>query len=299
MAARNPDVVLVTGASSGIGRACALHLARQGFHVFAASRRPAAELAGQLRALLPPSSQLDSVTMDVDADASVRSAMTQVETAAGRLDAVVNCAGFGIGGAIEDTADEEAHAILQTNLLGTLRVCRAALPILRRQGKGTLVLVSSIGGRMGLPFQGLYSASKFAVEGLAESLSMEVRGLGVRVVLIEPGDFQTGFTDRRARVRASNEESAYHEAFERALAVIEADERGGSTPEPIARLVERILLSSRPRLRYTIGPLPERLAVHLKSILPGRAFESVLRLYYRLNASRPACGSHVSGGRRG
>jgi NAD(P)-dependent dehydrogenase (short-subunit alcohol dehydrogenase family) len=299
MAGRNPGVVLVTGASSGIGRACALHLAQRGFHVFAASRRPASEFAAQLGPLLPPSSLLDAVTMDVNADASVRSAVAHIEAKAGRLDAVVNCAGFGIGGAIEDTADEEALRILETNLLGTLRVCRATLPILRRQGRGTLVLVSSIGGRMGLPFQGLYSATKFGVEGLAESLSMEVRGLGVRVALIEPGDFRTGFTDRRTRVRASNEGSAYREAFDRALAVIESDERGGSTPEPIARLVERILRSSRPRLRYTIGPLPERLAVRLKSLLPGRAFESLLRLYYRLDATRSTRGSRVSGGQSG
>jgi NAD(P)-dependent dehydrogenase (short-subunit alcohol dehydrogenase family) len=235
--------------------------------------------------------------MDVDDDGAVREAIERLMDRAERIDAVVHCAGFGIGGAVEDTEDDEARAIFETNLLGTLRVCRAVLPRMRCQGSGTVVVVSSIGGRIALPFQGLYSATKFAVEGLLEAMSMEVGSFGVRVALIEPGDFHTGFTDRRARVRRSRQGSAYHNAFERALTVIEADERGGATPEPIARLVERVLLSNRPRLRYTIGPLPQRLAVRLKGILPGRAFEKILRVYYRLGASSREGVVGVRGGR--
>ena len=299
MTLANSDVVLVTGASSGIGRACALHLARRGFNVFATSRRPAPELSAELRAELAPSARLVALTLDVNGDSSVREAVARILDEAGRIDAVVHCAGFGIGGAVEDTGDDEAKAIFETNFFGALRVCRAVLPTLRRQGSGSLLVVSSIGGRIALPFQGLYSATKFAVEGLLESLSIEVRGHGVRVVLIEPGDFHTGFTDRRARVRLAETEGTYRDAFARALAVIESDERGGSTPEPIARLVERILASRRPRLRYTIGPLPQRLAVRLKAVLPGRAFEAILRIYYRLNAPSRAVDAGSQGGRRG
>ena len=297
MISTTPAVVLVTGASSGIGRACALHLARRGFTVFATSRRSAAAVSAELHAELPPAARLEVLGMDVDADDSVREAIERLMERAERIDAVVHCAGFGIGGAVEDTEDDEARAILETNLLGTLRVCRTVLPRMRRQGFGTLVVVSSIGGRIALPFQGLYSATKFAVEGLLEAMSMEVRSSGVRVALIEPGDFHTGFTDRRARVRRSRQGSAYHDAFERALAVIEADERGGASPEPIARLVERVILSNRPRLRYTIGSLPQRLAVRLKGILPGRAFEKILRVYYRLDASPREGVVGVRGGR--
>jgi NAD(P)-dependent dehydrogenase (short-subunit alcohol dehydrogenase family) len=292
-------VVLVTGASSGIGRACALHLAQRGFKVFAASRRPAPELVALLRADLAPSARLEAVTLDVNDDSSVRAAVGKILSEAERLDAVVHCAGFGIGGAVEDTDDDEAKSIFETNVFGALRVCRAVLPTMRRQGAGAILVVSSIGGRIALPFQGLYSASKFAVEGLVESLSMEVRGDGVRVSLIEPGDFHTGFTDRRTRVRRAGAESAYRAAFARTLAVIESDERGGSTPEPIARLVERILRSGRPRLRYAIGPLPQRLAVRLKAILPGRAFEGILRTYYRLGGSSRVRDGEDQGGQRG
>jgi NAD(P)-dependent dehydrogenase (short-subunit alcohol dehydrogenase family) len=267
--------------------------------VFAASRRPASEVAVLLRADLDASARLEAVTFDVNDDSSVRVGIAEILSKAGGLDAVVHCAGFGIGGAVEDTDDDEAKGIFETNFFGALRVCRAVLPTMRQHGAGTILVVSSIGGRIALPFQGLYSASKFAVEGLVESLSMEVRGRGVRVALIEPGDFSTGFTDRRARVRRSDQASAYREAFVRALAVIESDEKGGSTPEPIARLVERILRSSRPRLRYTIGPLPQRLAVRLKGILPGRAFEGILRLYYRLGESPKTRDVGGRGGQRG
>ncbi len=284
-------VVLVTGAASGIGRACALRLAQRGFKVLATVRRCPAEVSADLKAELPSAARLDVLVMDVDRDDSVHETIERLTEREGRIDGVVHCAGFGIGGAVEDTDDEEAKAIFETNFFGTLRVCRAALPTMRRQGSSTLIVVSSIGGRIALPFQGLYSATKFAVEGLLEALSMEVRGFGVRVALIEPGDFRTGFTDRRTRVRRSQQGSVYGDAFERALAVVEADERGGGDPESIARLVERILVSSRPKLRYTVGPLPQRLAVQMKKVLPGRAFESLLRLYYRTGARSSRAGT--------
>jgi len=290
-------VVLVTGASSGIGRACALQLAHRGFAVYATSRRSAVELDRELRAELPADAHLEAVTLDVEDDASVRAAVARVLSSETRIDAVIHCAGFGIGGAVEDTEDDEARKILETNVLGTLRVCRAVLPVMRRQGAGRLLIVSSIGGRIGLPFQGLYSATKFALEGLCEALSLETRGYGVHVVVIEPGDFHTRFTDRRVRARRADETSAYRDAFLRALSVVESDERGASTPEPIGRLVERILHARHPRLRYTVGPLPQRIAVQLKKILPGRAFERVLSLYYRVPQPRSVRDSEGQGGR--
>ncbi|MEN6369034.1 MAG: SDR family NAD(P)-dependent oxidoreductase, partial [Thermotogota bacterium] len=181
----------------------------------------------------------------------------------------------------EDTADDEAEAIFQTNSMGVLRVCCAVLPIMREQGTGRIVVVSSIAGRVAVPFQGLYSATKFAVEGLCEALRMEVKRFGIHVTLVEPGDFHTGFTDRRLRVRASRENGAYSEACRRALEIAESDERRASTPEGVARLVSRILSRRAPRLRYTVGPALQRVAVRLKSVLPSQVFEWALGLYYR------------------
>lgn len=280
------STVLVTGASSGIGRACALELGRRGALVYAASRRPPDGMLADLRGELGSGARIEALSLDVDRAESVREAVARIASA-GRLDSVVHCAGFGVGGALEDAQDDEAKAIFETNLFGAHRVCREVLPAMRAQGGGTIVLVSSIGGRIGLPFQGLYSATKFALEGLAEALSLEVRAYGVRVVLVEPGDYRTAFTDRRARVRGASGASVYRDAFSRALAVIERDERGAATPEPVARLVCRVLEARRPRLRYTVGPTMQRIAVQLKKVLPSRAFESILADTYRVAAKAP------------
>jgi NAD(P)-dependent dehydrogenase (short-subunit alcohol dehydrogenase family) len=227
-------------------------------------------------------SLLEMISMDVDDVGSVAEGIRQVVERAGRIDGVVNCAGFGIGGSIEDTDDDEAKAIFETNFFGTLRVCREVLPIMRKQGSGTIVNVSSIGGRIAVPFVGLYGATKFAVEGLTEALRMEVQRFGIRVALVEPGDFATGFTDSRRPARNALENEVYADVYRAALAVIERDERGGASPEAIGRLVARILASRSPRLRYTVGPVLQRVAVRLRSILPAKLFGWALREYYRV-----------------
>ncbi len=275
--------VLVVGASSGIGRACAVHLAHRGYRVFGTTRRPVGEVEAALRRELGDSGRLEIIRMDVDDAGSVDAGVHEVVERAGRIDGVVNCAGFGIGGSIEDTSDEEAKAIFETNFFGTLRVCRAVLPFMRRQGSGTIVNVSSIGGRIAVPFVGLYGATKFAVEGLTEALRMEVQRFGIRVVLVEPGDFSTGFTDSRRPARNALESEVYADSYRAALAVIERDERGGSSPEAIAKLVARILAARSPRLRYTVGAVFQRVALALKIVLPARLFGWGLRKYYHIS----------------
>jgi len=283
MSTNTQPVVLVTGASSGIGRACAIHLARRGYRVFGTTRRDSDQVVADLRQPLTASDQLDVVTMDVDDNESVVRAMGTIVEKTDRLDAVVNCAGFGIAGAIEETSDEEARAIFETNLLGILRVCRAAIPTMRAQGSGMILNVSSIGGRIGLPFQGFYSATKFALEGFTEALRMEIRGFGIRAVLIEPGDFCTGFTDSRHLVETSASSDAYRIAQEHVLSIVEKDERGGASPDAIARLVARILSKRSPRVRYTVGPVAQKLAAALKRVLPSKWFEWALSKYYGVN----------------
>lgn len=221
-----------------------------------------------------------SLPMNVRDDASVTRSVERIVAEAGRLDAVVNNAGFGIGGAVEDTSAAEALDLFQTNFFGALRVCRAVLPYMRAQGAGTVVNVSSIGGRIGLPFQGLYSASKFALEGLTEALRMEVKPLGIRVVLVEPGDTRTPFTAHRRRTKGASD--AYRERFERALAQAERDEATGADPAVVARLVLRVVRDPNPRLRYTVGNPFQRLAVCLRGVLPGRLFEWGIMRYYRV-----------------
>lgn len=287
----NPNhqrVILITGASSGIGQACAGHLAALGYRVYGTSRRATfPEEPRPAGAYDPrgPSDACDGVTMipmDVTDDASVERAVRYIIEAEGRLDVVVNNAGMGIAGAVEDTSLEEARAQFETSFFGMLRVCRAVLPAMRERRSGLIVNVSSVAGVIGIPFQALYSAAKFAVEGLSEALRLEVAPHGVQVVVIEPGDFSTGFTGNRRRTAASLTNPAHADACRRALEVMERDEEAGGPPVPVARLLARIVASRSPRLRYSVGPLPERAAIVLKGIVPQRLFAWALSKYYRL-----------------
>lgn len=270
----NPQrVVLITGASSGIGKTCAEYLLSRGYRVYGTSRR-AAPLPAE------PGAGLRMVAMDVTSEDSVRQAVDLVLAREGRIDVVVNNAGWGIAGSVEDTSIAEAQEQLDTNFFGVLRVCRAVLPALRRQGAGYLVNISSMGGLVSIPFQGLYSASKFAVEGMTESLRMELKPFGVQVALIEPGDFRTSFTaERRMAIAAA--QGPYAKALQTAVAVMEKDEQGGATPEAIAWRLERIINTRQPKLRHLVGPLAQRFAVGLlKKLLPQRWFERMISGYY-------------------
>jgi short-subunit dehydrogenase len=254
-------VILVTGASSGIGQSCAELLTRRGHRVYGASR------TSELR-------------MDVRDEASVNAAIQSILEREQRLDAVINNAGFGIAGAVEDTSIAEAMEQFEVNFFGVLRVCRAALPAMRAQRQGTIINIGSIGGLIAIPYQGLYSATKFALEGLTEALRLEVRDFGIHVVLIEPGDHRTGFTQNRRLTGASGAGSAYGKTFAHAVERMAADEQAGPSPDRVAALVARVVESRRPRLRYTVGPAPQRAAVWLKRLLPYAVMEAIMRQTY-------------------
>jgi NAD(P)-dependent dehydrogenase (short-subunit alcohol dehydrogenase family) len=268
MAASQNKVVLVTGASSGIGRACAELLAARGYRVYGASRRPVA------------SPLVEPLSMDVRDDASVRDAVARVIAREGRIDILVNNAGIAIAGAVEDTSIEEAREQFDVNFFGVLRVCRAVLPVLRQQESGYVVNIGSIGGLVAIPFQGLYSASKFALEGFTESLRLEVSRFGVHVVLIEPGDHRTGLTSNRKTTEESRSNPAYRDRFLRAVERTAADEQNGPDARAVALLLYRIAGNPRPRLRYTVGPLPERATIWLKRLMPYALVEKVMGFYY-------------------
>jgi len=257
-------VVLVTGASSGIGAACASHLTRSNYKVYGASRR-----GTTAEGAIP-------IVMDVSDDSSVQSAVSLILKQEGRIDAVVNNAGIAIAGALEDATILDAKEQFEVNLFGVLRVCRAVLPAMRQPRSGHIITIGSIGGVVAIPYQGLYSASKFALEGLSESLRMEVRDFGVRVVIIEPGDHRTELTQNRKSV-ASN---VYRAQFDRAIGRMASDELSGRGPEGVGRLVHRVLQKQNPRLRYTVGPPMERAVIWLKRMAPYAIVEKAMRIYY-------------------
>jgi NAD(P)-dependent dehydrogenase (short-subunit alcohol dehydrogenase family) len=218
--------------------------------------------------------------MDVTDGRSVREGIDRILERTGRLDVAVNCAGYGIAGPIESTSIDEAKKQFETNFFGALRVCQSVLPIFRQQRSGLIVNVSSLAGRIGVPFQGMYSASKFALEGLTEALRMELKPLGLHACLIEPGDFRTEFTANRQRV-ASDGQEAYRTRADRALSVAASDEANGAPPERIAHLLFRILRDPSPKLRYTAGDLSQRISASLKPFLPAGVFERGVMTHYR------------------
>jgi short-subunit dehydrogenase len=267
----DPKVVLITGASSGIGKACAEHLATLGHKVYGTSRKSAAG-----------SASVKMIPMDVTDDRSVVDGVARVVQAEGRLDALLNNAGYGIAGAVEDTSIQEAQQQFDTNFFGMVRLTKAVLPRMREQRSGHIVNMGSIGGIISIPFQAFYCATKFAIEGFTEALRMEVQGFGIRVALLEPGDHRTNFTQNRCRTKESQNNSAYREICEKALGVMEHDEQNGPSPDGIARRVAGILSAKSPALRHPVGMFLQRFAVTLKHTLPGGVFESIIRSTYKL-----------------
>lgn len=254
-------VVLITGASAGIGAACAQRLHAAGWTVVGASRRGTG-------------SGWSPVVMDVDDDAAVEAGVAAVLHQHGRIDAVVASAGWGIAGAVEETTVEEAKAQLETNLWGAVRVVRAVLPAMREQRTGRNVLISSIGGVIGIPFQAFYSASKFALEGYGEALAYEVAPFGVSVTLVQPGNVRTDFTASRRMAGASAPGGPYGAAVEKAIGVMERDEANGVPPDDVARVVHKALDAKRPPRRVSVGKAGERIGVVAKRLLPFRLFEA-------------------------
>jgi NAD(P)-dependent dehydrogenase (short-subunit alcohol dehydrogenase family) len=220
--------------------------------------------------------------MDVTDDQSVQNAIDTILQREGRLDIVVNNAGIAIAGPLELTSVEEAKRQIDVNLFGVFRVCRAVLPIMRHQGSGYIVNIGSIGGLIAIPYQPLYSASKFALEGMTESLRLEVRPFGIRVVIIEPGDTKTEITKNRRVAEAAADQHAYS-PLAASLKRAADDEQHGPGPEGVARLLWRIVNTPTPRLRYTAGPAIQRAAVFMKRLLPYALMEYGMRKYYGLN----------------
>jgi NAD(P)-dependent dehydrogenase (short-subunit alcohol dehydrogenase family) len=260
-----PGSVLITGASAGIGRATADRLHAAGWKVTGASRRGTS------------SGAWTGMVMDVDSDESVRSGVAATLADAGRIDAVVAAAGWGLAGAAEQCSIEEAKAQLETNFWGCVRVVQQVLPAMRAQGRGRIVLIGSIGGVIGIPFQAFYSASKFALEGFGEALAYEVAPFGVAVTLVEPGNIRTDFTDSRRMAGAAEGDHVYSTALAKAVGLMERDERGGAPAVDVAAAIQRVLGSARPPRRVSVGKAGERAGLLAKRVLPYRVFEAAAR----------------------
>jgi len=262
-------VIIVTGASGGIGKACAEYLGSRGHRVYGTSRHAQDGMREE--------GAFSMIRMDVTDAQSVARGVGLVAEREGRLDAVVNNAGFHAVGPIECVPIEEIESSWRTNCLGAIRVCREAIPLMRSGGGGHIVNISSVGGVVGLPFQGAYCGSKFALEGMTEALRLEVSGFGIKVSIVEPGDIRHQNCHSEAKVTKD-----YEESFRRAMKVAWADEEKGYPPERIGPLVQRILESTNPRVRYSFGQAIQSAVPLLKRALPNRFVAWALGAYYRV-----------------
>lgn len=260
----NPGVALVTGASSGIGRATAEALLGAGFRVFGTSRRGA-------------SNQSDSVTMltcDVTDDASVAKMVDDVLAKAGRIDLLVNNAGMGLFGGAEESSTGQAQALFDVNVFGVLRVTNAVLPAMRRQGKGRIVNLSSVQGFIPAPYFALYASTKHAIEGYSESLDHELRSFGIRVSLVEPAYTRTSFEDNLAAPDQLLD--VYDSARAGMTIAVRKSMEKGDAPEVVAETVLAAATDPTPKRRYAAGKMARQVSL-LRRFVPASAFDKSLR----------------------
>jgi len=260
-------VALVTGASSGFGQATAALLAARGFQVFGTSRAPAHNAAGGFE-LLP---------LDVRSETSVQTCVQAILGRTGRIDLLVNNAGFVIGGALEENSLEDARAQFETNVFGVLSMLKAVLPVMRRQGSGQIITVSSILGVVTMPYLSLYSSSKFALEGMIEGLYDELRPFNIKVSLVEPTLSRTKFDPRPPAAPLA----VYESARQSMMQFVRDGVEQGPDPEQVARRIVQLATSAAPPLRSYVGPRAG-LLVALRQWLPQRIFEQVRRRVFKI-----------------
>ena len=279
-----PRVVLVTGASSGIGAATAQLFHRRGFLVFGTSRS-----AG------PSSTQeFPLLKLDVNSDASVRACVDEVLARAGRLDVLVNNAGYALDGAAEETSIEEAKEQFETNYFGVVRMVKAVLPAMREGRSGRIVTIGSLAGIVAIPYSAFYSSTKFALEGYMEALWFELKPFGIAVSLIEPGFIRTPI-NQVSRV-AAGRISAYDGPRDRAIAVMDHAVDEGAAPELVAKAVLRATQSKNTKLRYRVGTDAQWLP-RLKKVSPWNFFAFGVRRTFELDSTdRPARPDHAVAG---
>jgi NAD(P)-dependent dehydrogenase (short-subunit alcohol dehydrogenase family) len=269
--------VLITGCSTGIGHATAAYLADKGWTVYATARRP--ETLADLEA-----KGCKTLALDVTDEASRAAAVAAVEAAEGAVGVLINNAGYSQSGAVESVPDERVRAQFDTNVFGLLGMCRAVLPQMREAGWGKIVNVSSMGGRFTFPGGGIYHATKHAVEALSDALRFEVKGVGVDVILIEPGIIRTNFGETAAReIDAGTRDPGPYGTFNQAVADATKGvyEEGplsklGGPPEAVARRIEDAITARRPRARYTVTP-SARVLITGRSLLGSRGWDAMLR----------------------
>lgn len=264
-------VVLITGGSSGIGKAIGEYLFHKGYTVYGTSRNPEKV----------PNSIFPLIALDVRNVESIQQAVQKIISMSERIDVVINNAGVGITGPIEETPTDEMRNNFETNFFGPIEVMKAVLPQMREQKSGLIINITSIAGYMGLPYRGIYSASKGALELVTEAISMEVKRFGVNIVSIAPGDFATNIAAGRYHAPIVKG-SAYESVYGSILKEMDEHVDSGGNPDEMARAILQVINDKNPKLHYKEGAFMQKFSIVLKRILPDRVYESMLMNHYKL-----------------
>jgi len=264
-------VVLITGGSSGIGKSIGEFLHHKGFIVYGTSRNPERVL----------NSVFPLIALDVRNMNTIQKAVAKIIATSGRIDIVINNAGVGITGPIEEIPTEEIKNNFETNLFGPIEVMKAVLPQMRAQKSGLIINITSIAAYMGLPYRGIYSASKGALELITEALRMEVKSFGIHITNVAPGDFATNIASGRFHAPLIKD-SAYAIPYGNTLKMMDEQVDSGSNPNEMAEAVYKIIQNSNPKIHYKVGVFMQKFSIVLKRILPDKVYEKMLMNHYKL-----------------
>ncbi|MEN9909714.1 MAG: hypothetical protein RLZZ540_2863 [Bacteroidota bacterium] len=264
-------VVLITGGSSGIGKSIGEFLQHKGFIVYGTSRNPQTVL----------NSVFPLVALDVRNVESIQAAVAKIITTTGRIDVVINNAGVGITGPLEEIPTAEIKNNFETNFFGPIEVMKAVLPQMRQQKSGLIINVTSIAGYMGLPYRSVYSASKGALELITEALNMEVKSFGINITNVAPGDFATNIASGRFHAPLIKG-SAYEIPYGTTLKTMDEHVDSGSNPNEMAVAVYNIIQAKNPKIHYKVGAFMQKFSIVLKRILADKVYEKMLMNHYKL-----------------
>jgi NAD(P)-dependent dehydrogenase (short-subunit alcohol dehydrogenase family) len=263
-------IILITGGSSGIGKSIGNYLTEKGYKVYGTSRNPERY----------KSSRFPIIALDVTNESTIASAIAEVIAIEGQLDVLVNNAGVGITGPIEEIPQQEIKSHFDTNFFGPILVMNAVLPQMRKQQSGLIINITSIAGYMGLPYRGIYSASKSALGILSEAFRMELKPFNINLTTIAPGDFATNIAS--GRFHAPVKPNSPYEKYDAILKAIDTDVDHGGDPIAVAKMVYKVIETKRPKVHYKVGAFMQKFSIVLKAILPDRVYERLLLNHYKL-----------------
>lgn len=264
-------VVFITGASSGIGKSAGEFLNEKNYTVYGTSRNPEKY----------PGSKIQLLTLDVTDVVSVEKAINEVIEKESRIDVLINNAGAGITGALEEIPANEIKRNFETNFFGPIEVIKAVLPQMRKQRSGLIINITSIAGYMGLPYRSVYSASKGALELITEALRMEVKQFGIEITNVAPGDFATNIAQGRYHAPLI-QGSAYEDSYGKTLELMNSHVDSGSNPTEMAEAIYKIINTEKPKIHYKVGAFLQQFSIVLKRILPDKMYEKMLMNHYKL-----------------